>query len=143
MVLDLATGGEAEEEKWVFSCFIFHSSFLLTLFLFVTCCIQVRESLCVSLFCLITHRLHSCDGCMLTLPYVNHFPPSQKPGLISAAFMTQLYLNATDFSIPVLDPNTHWQTKNSNFFCKTVARNSLNVYHIFYYLNIFNTKNTK
>ncbi len=83
-----------------------HSSFL-TLFLFVRFCIQVRESLCVSLFCLITHRLHCCDGCMLSLPYVNHFPVSQKPGLISADFMTRLYLNAIDFSIPVLVPNTH------------------------------------
>lgn len=95
-----------------FSSFIFHSPFL-TLFLFVRFCINVRNSLCVSLFCLITHRLHSCDGCMLSVPYVNHFPPSQKPGLISAVFMTRLYLNATDFSIPVLSPNTLWQTKNS------------------------------
>lgn len=128
MVLDLATGGEAEEEKWVFSCFIFHSSFL-TLFLFVTFCIQVRESLCVSLFCLITHRLHSCDGCMFSLPYVNHFPPSQKPGLISAAFMTLLYLNATDFSIPVLGPNTHWQTKNSQCFARQWQEIQIHIVH--------------
>ncbi len=75
--------------------------------------------------------------------------------------MTRLYLNATDFSIPVLDPNTRWQTKTLTMLCKTVARNSNthcawttwtvnivfgyigNVFHIFDYLNVFNKKNTK
>lgn len=123
MALDFATGGEVEEEKW-----IFHSPFL-PVFLFVRFCINVRTSSCVSLFCLITHRLHSCDGCMLSVPYVNHFPPSQKPGLISAAFMTRLYLNATDFSIPLLSPNTHWQTKNSQ--CLARQRHEIQI-HIMY-----------
>lgn len=110
--------------SWVFFCFIFP-----TLFLFVRFCIKVRESVCASLFCLITHRLHSCDGCMLSLPYVNHFPPSQKPGLISAAFMTRLYLNATDFSIPVLSPNTHWQSKNSQCFARQKQDIQIHIVH--------------
>jgi len=43
--------------------------------------------------------------------------------------MTRLYLNATDFSIPVLSPNTHWQTKNSQ--CLARQRQEIQTHIVF------------